>query len=275
MVAEAEIRCHLCGSGRLSPALAELPLVQRCGDCDLTFSSGDSRSRYDWDYFANGYYRSYFARASQWRFEARRRLRWLLASASPRRLLEIGCAGGFFLDEARRLEIEVCGVELSSVAASYARRELGLRVTQGAFEAVQLPGGFDAVCAFHVLEHVAEPRSFLERAHRLLCSGGLLALEVPNIESAGARRAGARWSDLQPEYHLWHFAPQTLARLVSETGFALERCDTVFARHYRRPATRLSRAGLALLARDWQATGSLRSVHPSLGDHLRLLARKP
>jgi len=275
VLAEAPIACQLCGSSSFTHVFAALPALQRCLHCGLVAGRSDARASYDEDYFANGGYRAYFDRAPQWRFEARRRLRWLQASARPRRLLEIGCAGGFFLAEARRSGVEVHGVELSSVAARHAREVLALPLTEGAFEEAELPHGFDAVCAFHVLEHVAEPRRFLEKAHGLLSPGGVLALEVPNIASARAARAGSRWADIQLDHHRWHFTPSTLARLVCETGFAMEHCETVFLRHYRPPAARISRAQLALATQDWRAARSLRTVHPSAGDYLRLLTRKP
>jgi 2-polyprenyl-3-methyl-5-hydroxy-6-metoxy-1,4-benzoquinol methylase len=229
---------------------------------------------YDTDYYAHTGYRDYFERGPQWRFEARRRLERVLSAGAPRRLLEVGCAGGFFIWEAERLGIDALGVELSPLAAGHARETLGVDVVTAAFEDAPLDGTFGAVCAFHVLEHVADPRGFLTRARDLLEPGGLLALETPNFASAAAARWGARWDGLQPESHRWHFDPWTLPSVAEQTGFETVSVDTVFARHYHRPARRVHRAAIALAVADVRATHSLRTTHPTRGDYVRLLARR-
>jgi SAM-dependent methyltransferase len=270
-------RCRLCGSGRVESAPRYGSALKRCVACGLVFTAleaAGTRDLYEDDYYRAGY-RGYFERAEQWRHEARLRLRWLLGRTRPHRLLEIGCAGGFFLAEARRAGIDACGVELSPTAAEFARTELGVPVTVEAFEDAQLPPGFDAVCAFHVLEHVEDPVELVGKAHTLLAPGGVLALEVPNIESAGARRQGSSWFALQPRYHRWHFSPTALTSHVSDAGFVIENCETLFARYYSRLGGLGGRFALDNLRDQWRATRSLRPLHPSAGDYIRLLVRKP
>jgi SAM-dependent methyltransferase len=265
-------RCLVCGSGRSRPAPVA-PLVE-CADCGLTRTPGAARPAlklYDDGYFDGGGYPAYFARASQWRFEARRRLRWLLAASRPRGVLEVGCAGGFFLEAARNAGLDAVGVEVSATAAASARG-LGVPVVTGTFEEAEIEGPFDAVCAFHVLEHAEDPVGFLARARSVLAPRGPLALEVPNAGSASARRSGAAWPYWDPAHHRTHFTPRTLLRVLAEAGFLADRCDTVFARHYVRPRRLARRPSVAMLARDLLAARSPRTVHPDLGDHLRVLA---
>jgi SAM-dependent methyltransferase len=254
------VSCCVCGSRRRTFAAAHLA---RCVECGLVYTPAPPEAGYDGGYYETGGYHAYFSRAGQWRYEATRRLRWVAAGHRPRRLLEAGSAGGFFLEAAMRAGIEAEGVELSAASARYARNELGVAVVEASFEEAELRGPFDAVCAFHLLEHVPDPKRFLAKARSVLAAGGRLALEVPNIESAWATRTGVEWPGLQPEYHRWHFSPRTLTRLVTSAGFVLERCDTLFARFYARPLQRLRRLTV------------LPAVHPALGDNIRLLARCP
>src|SRR5439155_13768586 len=53
------------------------------------------------------------------------------------RLLEFGCAGGFFLDEARKRGFEVEGIELNAKMVSHARLALGLPVIQARIEDIE------------------------------------------------------------------------------------------------------------------------------------------
>jgi len=267
--------CPLCGSPLTRRAYDDVPSLERCIECGLVWRRElGSETAYEGSFLTDsGYYAAYFRRAAQWRHEARLRLSWLLEHERPSTLLEVGCAGGFFLEAARGAGIEVLGVEPSEDGSRFAGEELGLPVVTGSFESVDLGGSFDAVCAFHVLEHVDEPRTFFARARELVNPRGLLALEVPNIESARACRDGSRWFNLVPEYHCWHFSPSTLARLVEREGFRVEYLDTAFPRHYFRLRRIVTIAGLRSILADLRCSPTHHRTHPTAGDYLRLLAR--
>lgn len=267
-------RCPLCSSESVSAAFPGYERVVRCGACGVgwTVGGGEPPPTYDEGFFGGDYYTAYFARAGQWRHEARLRLRWLLGATRPSTLLEVGCGGGYFLEAARAAGIAVRGVEPAADGAEHARARLDLDVTTGRFEDVPLRGPFDAVCAFHVLEHVHDPAAFLAHARGLLAAGGLLALEVPNLDSARARRDRERWFNLVPDYHLWHFSPASLPRLVERAGFGAPQLDTAFPRHYLRLRRALSRSGLRALLADLRAAPTPHRTHPVAGDYLRLLA---
>src|SRR5579864_6607949 len=159
---------------------------------------------------------------------------WLLGlverfrSAPAGRLLEIGCSYGFFLDAARRDGWDVEGIELSDRAASFARKELGLPVVEGTLSQLhkQHPIPYDAVVAWHVIEHLTDPRKFLEEIAALVRPGGILALRTPNIESTVATLAGGAWEWLSPPDHICLFSAQTLSRLLRDCGFEILLVET-------------------------------------------------
>ncbi len=266
--------CGICGSDRSEPLLPDVDAVVRCSNCGVGYTIVPQPAGAE-DLFNEGPYPAYFERPEQWRHEARVRLGWLLRHARPTRLMEVGCAGGFFVEAAGEAQIDALGVELSPVAASYAREMLGVTVHTGPFEQLASSDSFDAVCAFHVLEHVRDPTVFLRRVAERLEPGGVLGLEVPNIASARARWTRGAWVGLQVEHHLWHFSPDSLQSLVEGAGLVVRAVDTVSPRLYMRSRARVSRGGLALLGQDLLALRSPRTTHPSRGDYLRLLADKP
>jgi SAM-dependent methyltransferase len=146
-------------------------------------------------------------------------------------------------------------------------------VVQGAFESAAHDRSFDVVCAFHVLEHVEDPSAFLRAGRDALAPGGRIAIEVPNIASAAAGRLGTSWPHIQPQYHRWHFSPDSLRRVLVAGGFEIVSMDTVFSRFYWQPLGRLRHARDLLVA-DWVASGSPRVAHPDKGDVLRVIARR-
>ncbi len=148
------------------------------------------------------------------------------ATGAPRRLLELGSAGGWLLARARERGWDVQGVELSAAAAERARA-LGLAVFQGDLPAAGLPAAsFDLAYMGDVLEHVPDCRAVLGEVVRVLRPGGHLYLRGPVTTNSLARRlalglygvAGRTIVLREPPYHLWEFTPASLARLFRAVG---------------------------------------------------------
>jgi len=141
----------------------------------------------------------------------------------PGNLLEVGCSYGYFLAAAQKRGWSACGVELGKEAAEFARRELGLPVERGRI--LDLPrstaSSFDAIVAWHVLEHDPEPYAFLETAYDLLRPGGILALRVPNLDSTVAKLSGACWQWLSPPEHVCMYTLDTLSQFLIQSGFEI------------------------------------------------------
>lgn len=136
------------------------------------------------------------------------------------RVLDVGSGLGAFLRFARdRGGLEVRGVDFSERCVRYAREIHGLEVDQGELVAQQYAAGsFDAVTAWHYLEHVYDPVAELREMHRVMKPGGLLMLETPTNDVL-ARLFRSRWLYLMPPTHLVHFRPATLTGLVEAAGF--------------------------------------------------------
>ncbi len=137
------------------------------------------------------------------------------------RLLDVGCALGFFLDEARD-DFETYGVEISSFAAEYAQEKLGLQVIQGRFLEVEFePEFFDCITFWDVIEHLPDPTLNLKKAYNLLKPDGLLVLSTGDIGSFGAKLMGRHWHLLLPPQHIYYFSQETIKKLFEKTGFEI------------------------------------------------------
>lgn len=135
------------------------------------------------------------------------------------RVLDVGCAAGYFLEEAQELGWEPWGVELSSYAAGIAGRLFGNTVRQGTLEQAGFPDRyFHLITMFDLLEHVPEPLKMLKEAGRILTDGGLILIVTPDVGSLSARVMGHRWSHYKRE-HLWYFTRKRLESLLADSGF--------------------------------------------------------
>jgi len=144
------------------------------------------------------------------------------------RLLDVGCATGDFVVEARERGVVAHGVDVAADAVAVARSR-NLPVEQGRVEEVA-GGPFDVVHASHVLEHVPDVRAFVRAVVRLLVPGGSVVLEVPNefdeaitvLRRAGGRRAPARLD----APHLHYFTTTSLRHLLVGAGLRVRRVVT-------------------------------------------------
>ena len=142
------------------------------------------------------------------------------AEELPLRVLDIGCASGYFLSLFDRDGWECTGVEVSEAAIQFSRSQLGLRILEGDFLEVSLSESrFDLITMFHVIEHFREPRTAVTKALDLLDEGGILFVETPNWNGIGALLMGPRWSHYIPPEHLNYFGPRSLRRMLREQGF--------------------------------------------------------
>jgi len=141
-------------------------------------------------------------------------------------LLEIGCANGFLLDEARRRNWKVYGVEISKWAAGYAREKLNLNVIEGHLENIAFPDKFfDAIVMLDVLEHLPDPKCILLETGRILKNDGILYISIPNISSAMSRVLGAKWWGIN-KFHLFYFSKNTLEKMLNTCGFRVKKYNT-------------------------------------------------
>ena len=216
----------------------------------------------------------------------------------PGAVLELGSAGGFFLEAARRRGWRASGIELSPVAARYSKEELGLEVFEGLLaDAPYAPASFDLAVADNVLEHTTDPLGVLGDLGRLLRPGGHLLVVVPTyvnsiyfrlLSTLGrlvpARLLGGpllRILKLDPEhdggfpYHILEFDRRTLELLVREAGFEVRSSlgsVPLPAHLFKAARPSLRERGLRGVFRTLDAL-MRRSLLP--GARLRLLARKP
>ena len=159
-----------------------------------------------------------------------------LIAGSPRRVLELGCAGGMFgfrLKE-RFPQATVVGIEASREAADVAAKRLD-RVIRARLEEVDFAAEglaeepFDAVIAADILEHLVNPWDLLVRLRSLLAPDAQLLASIPNVRNLGVVAellVNGRWQyrerGLLDITHLRFFTLAEMLRMFDETGYACE-----------------------------------------------------
>ncbi|MGE3164829.1 MAG: class I SAM-dependent methyltransferase [Planctomycetota bacterium] len=234
--------CPCCQVHEWSPwrQIREFALYRcpRCGLVSWDFSQRNLLEIYREGYFdsdtASVGYADYLSMEETIRENAKKRLRRLARTRGddrrdfvhdPPLLVEVGCAHGFFLDEARKAGYRVRGVEPAEDASGHARERLKLDVLTGTLEALELPPeSVDIIVLWDVIEHVDQPRTVLEQCRTALRPGGTIALSTGNVASAVSHLQGASWHLYNLPEHLFFFTPEVLRRLLTTLDF--ERVET-------------------------------------------------
>jgi len=200
------------------------------------------------------------------------------AAGVPGPVLDVGCGGGLFLGMLRERGCKVLGLDVSAEAAGIAWRRHGVPAVCGLLENEPLaPGSCAAVTMFHVLEHLPDPRAYLEAAGRLLRPGGTLVVQVPNAACWQFRLLGAAWTGVDVPRHLVDFRARDIETLVASCGFRVVRSKHFSLRDnpaglasslapaldpMARRVRRLSESGVGKLARDLVYFGLVAAALP-------------
>ena len=223
--------CNLCGEQLAALWFCKDDFsIVRCASCDLVYvgeepATIDFESLYGESYYKGGddrVFADYLGQERDRRAAARRKLWGLRRHMPSGRLLDVGCAAGFFLAEASAV-YEVEGVEFSAFSSRFAREHFGLKVATGSLKEARLEAGrFDLITLWDVIEHVPDPRELLTEAARLLRPGGRVVLTTGDIDSRFAKAMGIHWSLMGPPWHLYYFSRITMARIARAAGLEVE-----------------------------------------------------
>lgn len=233
------VPCNLCGQNSAAQFLSiKGRAICKCPSCGLIYvnprpTAGDLCGIYDASYFANrdncftshyfGYY-GYEENENEIKDSFRPRLKTIERLLGNKgRLLDIGCAMGFFLSVAREEGWQVYGTDVSEAAVKRAGQDHGGSVFCGTVDQAPLePASFDAITMWDVVEHLPDPASTLRLVNRLLKKGGIFALVTPDAGSLPAMLLRSRWPEFRRvEEHIYFFSRKTLAAMLKKNGFEI------------------------------------------------------
>ncbi|MBN2322601.1 MAG: methyltransferase domain-containing protein [Spirochaetes bacterium] len=202
---------------------------RRCGDLFLFEIRDKGRIYDDKDYFLSDYERQYGRSYIEDRDNivsiGAERIGIIEEIAVKKgRILDVGCALGFFLDLARARGWETVGVEISKFASEWARKNLSLDVRTGSFLETDLPSAsFDAVSFLFVAEHAPDTEAVVRKAYAILKKGGILCVALPNRGGVSYRTAKRTYIADHPRDHYIDTTVRNLGRFLRGYGFRKKR----------------------------------------------------
>jgi len=234
------VKCNLCGADDYavvwkgqetglapkdlyssSKGVMSKDTVVRCNRCGLMYVNPRFKSKTIVDAYAEAEDEVYISQAENRMDTFRRGLDFVEKSTGIRggKLLDVGCAAGFFLNVARDRGWKVAGVEPNRWLVKWGNEQYGLSMKAATMRGAHFPASsFDVITMWDVLEHTPDPDAELKEAHRLLRKGGYLLVNIPDSGSSLARVFGRRWWFVL-SVHLFYFTSKTLRRMLEKNGF--------------------------------------------------------
>ncbi len=241
--------CPVCG--RASKVITEpfegyvegwVTMLAVCEECQLTFSTRRDapENMYESIYSNAGRIPGYdrYVRYASGVMRVREPLAWLASMEDPYlvaktwlesrselgSILELGSGFGYFTYALRASGYSAVGLDISDEAVSAARSRYRDPTAFYGPEAIAAlsPKGFDVVIALEVVEHVADPVSFVQHAMSYVKPGGALVLSTPNRD---AFDSSTIWESDVPPVHLTWFGSVSMASLAKRVDADLELID--------------------------------------------------
>jgi O-antigen biosynthesis protein len=149
------------------------------------------------------------------------------------RVLDVGCGeGGVGRSLKAAGASEVHGIELFESAAARAREALDSVYTGSVEDALasgELPGPFDTICCYDVLEHLVDPPSVLRQLRGLAAANGRLHISIPNarhftllVDLVFRGTFGYREFGHRDATHLRWYTRKDLVAMVNGAGWRVE-----------------------------------------------------
>lgn len=159
-----------------------------------------------------------------------------LPPGTPRRVFDLGCGNGIFLNELSRHGFEAVGVDVSESGVEQGRVAFpGIDIHVGsAYDDLNARfGTFPAVVSLEVVEHVYDPWQYARTLHQLLDPGGVAIVSTPyhgylkNVALALSGKMDSHFMALQNHGHIKFWSRRSLRSLLEGVGFTDVRFDRV------------------------------------------------
>lgn len=204
------LQCELCNFVFLDP----LP-----ENIDSFYETHEYRCRFDYEFDPESIHRKYGHEQNA------RLMRIGVENLRGRSVLDLGASAGVFLEVVQGVSARTIAVEPGQMYRDYLeqRGHSYYAYPQDAIDAGEL---VDVVTSFDVIEHIPDPRKFIESAWALLKPGGVFFLSMPNLDDLVLRLNRERFSPFFFQVaHLNYFSSEVVAKLFADSCFADVKID--------------------------------------------------
>jgi 2-polyprenyl-3-methyl-5-hydroxy-6-metoxy-1,4-benzoquinol methylase len=203
--------------------------VVECKKCSFTFIPPYFRKQITYENYKDEHVANAIRQGNNWVKIERHKLRYqLIRKYKPTgSLFDLGVGWGHFLLTGQMLGYDTYGIEIAEQPYLYSKNELKLNVDHIDFFAMPEDKQFDIITMWDVLEHIDKAGDFVAKCAKLTKTGGILVLQVPQIDSYFARRHKDQWKMMGID-HVNYFGKKTITQLLERHGYKVETIKSSF-----------------------------------------------
>lgn len=220
---ETAEECLLCGN--MNPLMpSKYGYLKECDDCGFTYLwQQPTQKALDEFYKTSDAMKTWSVIKSNGSDDHRQNDKFdyfwdFIENNKVRSVLDVGCGSGYFLNRVPP-GVSTMGVEPHEPSAKLCNFNVVPDLASvGSYK-------FEAITAFGVLEHVKDPKGFINECLTYLDENGYFGVIVPNIGGLAIRTLKQSCCTICPQ-HLWYFDVDSLVRLFSDCGLSLQSFTT-------------------------------------------------
>ncbi|MCK5444658.1 MAG: class I SAM-dependent methyltransferase [Rhodospirillaceae bacterium] len=222
-------RCPVCEKVACAPFVEKNGYAfLKCPDCGYIFchprpSQDQLADVYSMGDAALGIAEGFYPKASSRKRRAFLNALRLWRYVWNKRVLDLGCGGGFIVDAMRKVGAkEAVGIDINPNAIDYAKKHYPrCSFHLGSFDQVgDVARDFDFVYSSEVIEHVEDVEGYVEFLTRAVRPNGVLFLTTPDIASSLVPENPTDWPVFDPPQHIQFFKQENLTHLMARYGFS-------------------------------------------------------
>ncbi len=221
--------CKICGNRK--DFIKKYKILKQCMKCshifaDIELKYQDIKKIYSDKYFFGDEYINYIDDKKQIEKNALIRLKTIkkyIKNLSQKKIFEIGCAYGFFLNIVKNNFKKVSGIDVNEKGIQYIKNFFNLKVFCDDFLNLdkETINDYDIFCMFDVIEHLNDPNKVIKKISNESKIGSYIVLTTGDISSFNAKINGANWRLIHPPSHLHYFNRRSITKLLEKNNFEL------------------------------------------------------
>lgn len=244
---KTEVNCNLCGSDDYEVLFpegkAQIHRIVKCNKCDLMYANPqiihgedgkvlidtpDIEVATDEDLEGFTPEENQYLRKQYLQLKDQKNVLDFIDNRKKGVLMEIGAYAGNFCNEAKKRGWDIIGIEPLKLPVLYAKKKFNLDFLSTSFEECNIkPNSVSVAIAFHVIEHIYNPREFIMRIYDTLEKNGLLIFETPTYDSLSYKILKHRERSIRCNGHIYLFTRKTLGELMESCGFRVIKNEKV------------------------------------------------
>ena len=230
------IKKHI--EGKDHNATEEIFSVVECKNCGYRFTSPRPKEKFIGKYYKSKNYISHnstkkglinkiYHIVRKYQFYKKNQLIEKHSKTGGKKILDIGCGTGDFLNYMQFKKWEISGIEKDEGARKIATEKNNISINRDMLN-LKEKNKYDVITMWHVLEHIYDAQTYIEKICKIIKKEGVIVIAVPNSNSYDAIKYKENWVAYDLPIHVSHFRKNDIQNIANKNNLKLKHIEPMF-----------------------------------------------